>query len=219
MNDNIFKRTEMSLLTWFLEPKFSTLCAKSIGTFQFMHVSISCWLASVLTLEPTDYGTVGGCQVIATGQPVLGLLSVTSPCTVPAWPTCTRRSPPLGQLPPRRPGARPLAATQTSARLLLCPSGVPCKRTSPLCHFLKKFTVFLTEKLRSGAGWVMPGTDRGPGRPWPGTNLRQCHRPTRARGSFSARRSCGRFCRAGGVLTASGFSEPLKTRRGLTALR
>lgn len=127
-----------------------------------MHVSISCWLASVLTLEPTDYGTVGGCQVIATGQPVLGLLSVTSPCTVPAWPTCTRRSPPLGQLPPRRPGARPLAATQTSARLLLCPSGVPCKRTSPLCHFLKKLFYSVFNGKTPIWGWLGDARDR----PW-----------------------------------------------------
>lgn len=54
-NKNIFKHMEMSLLTWFLEPKFSILIwatrAKSIGTFQFTHSLVSCsWLDSILSL-------------------------------------------------------------------------------------------------------------------------------------------------------------------------
>lgn len=57
------------------------MCKKYWYFSIYTSVSISCWLASVLTLEPTDYGTVGGRQVIATGQPVLGLFTVTSPCS------------------------------------------------------------------------------------------------------------------------------------------
>lgn len=61
------------------------MCKKYWYFSVYTFVSILCWLARVPTLEPTDGGTVRGCQVTATAQPVLGVFTVTLPSTVPAY--------------------------------------------------------------------------------------------------------------------------------------